>query len=665
MSPHALPARENEFYHAPLSPATTGGRNITSRMNNIAPGPFGVNHNNSSRERLHEILPVASSSFPERSSSRTTKANAEPLLASYSDREDERRKRRDEIERDSTEYVATRREGRDRDWGREQEEEIPRRTPASSDYVSRAMRMRSQSPGSRQPPKERNVPAVPLLNAFGQRGGKIRAEEPRSQQSRYSDTAPSNPKIDGLRPEARSNTFPNTNHERSPSGRLPPHPGVGLPRSPSVTVGHKKNKSSTNLSKVLPAPPQTSLPDIPKMDKRGSSSRRKPSLSSSKFGEDKPQGAPLQGREVSPPRPKPPLVEARPPARRLSPQNPNAYSALSTGNPYEIEAPVEGTAHNASPSMSSNASSIFSHRSERSSTSATSSPPTPDVSALRDSGSKFNRDRRRPSNATSKTSSNGFNDIDGLMKELQNSIHDLVPTPVREGFEERSLPAPQENTRRPSYDYRQVPPTPAPPAPLKTTPPAPAPLQRQPPPPGVYQQPPPPRLSPSESLPRALQYPEQPPVLRRKQSIPLGSPVEELFLPPPPPVPPIPQQQQQKPTRRPTTSKGNCRGCGEGIIGKSISSADGRLTGRYHKACFVCQDCRKPFESAEFYVHNNLPYCERHYHKLNQSLCPTCDRGIEGPCLETEQHERYHPSCFSCSVSIFLNLGRTSFLYHY
>ncbi|KAI9759798.1 MAG: hypothetical protein M4579_002097 [Chaenotheca gracillima] len=40
------------------------------------------------------------------------------------------------------------------------------------------------------------------------------------------------------------------------------------------------------------------------------------------------------------------------------------------------------------------------------------------------------------------------------------------------------------------------------------------------------------------------------------------------------------------PKRRPTAAvKGNCRGCGEPIRGKSVSSADGQLTGRYHKHC--------------------------------------------------------------------------------
>lgn len=560
MSPHGLP--KNELYpnHGPLSPDTTGGMNVASRMNDIAPRPFGVNHNNSSKE-----------------------------------------------------YVATHREGGSR--AEEQEQEVPRRSPMpGSDYSSRRRTSQSPESQSRQPSRGRNAP---IINAFGQRGVKVRTEEhksPYSHQPRRSDIVSNNSKIEGLRPEARSRTFPVVNRDRPPSGRLPPHPGVGLPRSPSVTVRHMKDKPSTNLLRVLPAPPPVGVPDVLA---RASESRRQPST------EDTLRAFPPPGRGVSPP------VEIRPPPRTLSPLNPNEYSNFSIGNPYEAEARV-GDPHMASPSMSSNASSIFSHRSECSSTSATSTcPPTPDVS-----GSKFGPE---PSNA-GKTNSN--DQIDGLMKELQSSIHDLVPTPVQDRPKERSLSVPRNHARGPSYGHPAL-------APLK---PSPTPLQRQPPPPGVYQQPPLLKSFPPTSSPRPLQYIERLPDLRRKQSMPLGSPVEELFLPPPPPPPPPPPQTQERPARRPTT-KGNCRGCRGGIVGKSISSADGRLTGRYHKACFVCQDCRKPFESAEFYVHNNLPYCKRHYHKLNQSLCPTCDRGIEGPCLETEWHERYHPSCFSCSVS--------------
>ncbi|KAI9891530.1 MAG: hypothetical protein M1814_002653 [Vezdaea aestivalis] len=38
----------------------------------------------------------------------------------------------------------------------------------------------------------------------------------------------------------------------------------------------------------------------------------------------------------------------------------------------------------------------------------------------------------------------------------------------------------------------------------------------------------------------------------------------------------------------PPISKGPCKGCGEQIRGKSVSAADGRLTGKYHKECRFC-----------------------------------------------------------------------------
>lgn len=95
-------------------------------------------------------------------------------------------------------------------------------------------------------------------------------------------------------------------------------------------------------------------------------------------------------------------------------------------------------------------------------------------------------------------------------------------------------------------------------------------------------------------------------------------------------------------------SRGPCKACGEDIRGKSISSADGRLTGKYHKACFVCTTCSEPFTSAEIYVLGDKPYCELHYHRLNGSLCGSCGRGIEGQYLEDEALAKYHVGCFRC-----------------
>jgi hypothetical protein len=128
---------------------------------------------------------------------------------------------------------------------------------------------------------------------------------------------------------------------------------------------------------------------------------------------------------------------------------------------------------------------------------------------------------------------------------------------------------------------------------------------------------------------------------------------------PQPPPQSQPQPQHRPPTRSRSRSRprepqaanptrGNCKACGLAIKGKSISSADGRLTGRYHKPCFVCSTCREPFSSSTFYVLDDKPYCELHYHRLNGSLCGSCGRGIEGQYLEDESAVKHHVGCFKC-----------------
>ena len=118
------------------------------------------------------------------------------------------------------------------------------------------------------------------------------------------------------------------------------------------------------------------------------------------------------------------------------------------------------------------------------------------------------------------------------------------------------------------------------------------------------------------------------------------------------------------PSRSATRSKGKCKGCGENIMGKSISSSDGRLTGRYHRGCFVCFECHSPFQTADFYVLSNRPYCAQHYHERNGSLCSTCHNGIEGHYLETVERNpnrpdrrRFHPECLQCRTCRVLLQG--------
>ncbi|KAH7326164.1 hypothetical protein B0I35DRAFT_127317 [Stachybotrys elegans] len=161
----------------------------------------------------------------------------------------------------------------------------------------------------------------------------------------------------------------------------------------------------------------------------------------------------------------------------------------------------------------------------------------------------------------------------------------------------------------------------------------------------------------SETLPSPRQ-PQGLPMPSRKDSLPelrrdagqgmegaSGSLPSPSMLPPP-----LAPRAERKSSRDPgmPSSRGDCKSCRLPIKGKSISSADGRLTGKYHKACFVCTTCSEPFTSAEFYVLDDKPFCGRHYHKLNGSLCGSCKRGIEGQYLADEASIKYHVGCFRC-----------------
>ncbi|KAL5119975.1 hypothetical protein ACEQ8H_002073 [Pleosporales sp. CAS-2024a] len=117
------------------------------------------------------------------------------------------------------------------------------------------------------------------------------------------------------------------------------------------------------------------------------------------------------------------------------------------------------------------------------------------------------------------------------------------------------------------------------------------------------------------------------------------------------PQKPFTQAPRVSPHRQDTRpSKGNCRGCLEPIVGKSVKDSSGRITGRFHKHCFVCKTCNDAFPTGEFYVFDNSPYCERHYHELNGSVCPSCNHGIEGQYLETDTRTKFHPRCFTCTT---------------
>ncbi|KAI9356695.1 hypothetical protein BD770DRAFT_322846, partial [Pilaira anomala] len=73
-----------------------------------------------------------------------------------------------------------------------------------------------------------------------------------------------------------------------------------------------------------------------------------------------------------------------------------------------------------------------------------------------------------------------------------------------------------------------------------------------------------------------------------------------------------------------------CKSCHGTIEKNAVSAMDGKLNGKWHLECFGCHTCHRPFPDNTFYVFDDLPYCKRHYHELNNSLCRQCCEPIEG-----------------------------------
>ncbi|KAI0306626.1 hypothetical protein B0F90DRAFT_1814485 [Multifurca ochricompacta] len=65
-----------------------------------------------------------------------------------------------------------------------------------------------------------------------------------------------------------------------------------------------------------------------------------------------------------------------------------------------------------------------------------------------------------------------------------------------------------------------------------------------------------------------------------------------------------------------------CRRCNLPIEKQAVSSSDGQLKGKYHRDCFNCHTCYKPFPDKTFYVFDGKPFCDYHYHEANNSLRP-------------------------------------------
>lgn len=425
----------------------------------------------------------------------------------------------------------------------------------------------------------------------------------------------------------RSETFPR------PSDRFAPPPRTPSAPLPSATL----------------RPDRLQLP----MDSPGAPDGRVPATS------ERPR-RPSRGPDTS--RPPPPRTGVVRPKTPVVPTI-NLAEEFGIGNPYH--APSESTSSSNSTSNSDNSSLPErrpSHASQTSQASSRTSPP-------RSLASRSGRD-------ASDTPS-----FDNLMTDIQSSMDGMKSKPKptiaplklpTKDMKDRPSPLsarPPRSGER-GYDPRIDPAIQNPRFPRGRSPVSP--IGSAPLPDGLTVHTPNDALSPSTAglpSPRWTSSPERIGDRRPSQSQPQRPPQPQQQtqpqLQPPPQLRPQPQpQSQSRPqpqNRQPTRSRsrsrprepappnrGSCKACGLAIKGKSISSADGRLTGRYHKPCFVCSTCREPFSSSTFYVLDDRPYCELHYHSLNGSLCGSCGRGIEGQYLEDEGAVKHHVGCFKC-----------------
>lgn len=104
------------------------------------------------------------------------------------------------------------------------------------------------------------------------------------------------------------------------------------------------------------------------------------------------------------------------------------------------------------------------------------------------------------------------------------------------------------------------------------------------------------------------------------------------------------------------SGEGPCRVCHGAVVAKpgdrsrrAVFAAE--LHGQWHRGCFTCSDCAQPLNREQpCYVHEDIPYCQQHYHEHNGSLCAICHTGVEGDCLENHKQERFHTECLRCYI---------------
>jgi len=97
-----------------------------------------------------------------------------------------------------------------------------------------------------------------------------------------------------------------------------------------------------------------------------------------------------------------------------------------------------------------------------------------------------------------------------------------------------------------------------------------------------------------------------------------------------------------------------CANCSKEVSSGAIKACD-KI---WHKDCFVCATCHKPFDKNGYTNVDGKPYCKKDLSEAKKnsssqsqgvSLCPTCNKEVTGPPVMAVMNKKFHEKCFKCA----------------
>lgn len=93
-----------------------------------------------------------------------------------------------------------------------------------------------------------------------------------------------------------------------------------------------------------------------------------------------------------------------------------------------------------------------------------------------------------------------------------------------------------------------------------------------------------------------------------------------------------------------TKTKGLCGACNQPVIGQVITAL-GKV---WHIEHFVCEQCKVPLGTKNFYERDGAAFCEEDYHRIFAPKCCYCNGPIVDKCV-TALGNTWHPEHFFCA----------------